>query len=48
VIVPLGPDEGRHGYLPTASLTHYAEHRIMPSLVVNGLAGRGFVSAYSA
>jgi hypothetical protein len=48
VIVPLGGDQRGHRYRPIASFTHYAEHRIMPSLVVNGLAGRGFVSAYSA
>src|SRR2546430_5347021 len=47
-LLPLGGDEGSHRYLPIASLTHYAEYRIMPSLVVNGLAGRGFVPAYSA
>jgi hypothetical protein len=48
VIGPPGGDQGGHRYRPIASFTHYAEYRIMPSLVVNGLAGRGLVPAYSA
>ena len=28
--------------------THYAEHRIMPSVVLNSLWGKGFPRAYSA
>jgi hypothetical protein len=48
VIFPLGGDQHGHRYRPIASLTHYAEYRIMPRSVVNGLSGRGLVSVYSA
>jgi len=35
------------GCYPERDNTHYAEHRIMPSAVVYGLRGKGFVHAAS-
>ena len=31
MLTPLGGDQGGHRYRPIASLTHYAEGRIMPA-----------------
>src|SRR4029077_11890100 len=44
---PLVGDEACHAHF-VASFTHYAEHGIMPSVVLNSLWGKGFPRAYSA
>jgi hypothetical protein len=41
VLIPLGGDQGGHRYRPIASLTHYAEHRIMPSWRPDARRARG-------
>jgi hypothetical protein len=41
VLIPLGGDQGSHRYRPVASLTHYAEDRIMPAWRINAQRARG-------